>query len=149
MHKTLREYVREVNKMLNEADTIVAAGVIVVKFIDEEYKVLVLKKYDGTWDLTKGKIDNGETSFEAAIRETEEESGINDLSFKWGTESIRYGKGELFLAMTNSQPYIPVNPASQKKEHTELKFVSFDKALEIIDSKLKPGIKWAMSKILN
>ena len=149
MYKTLREYVRKVDKMLSEADTIVAAGVIVVKLIDGEYKVLVLQKHDGSWDLTKGKIDSGESPFEAAVRETEEESGVNDLNFKWGNDSIKHGKGELFLAVTESQPYIPVNPETQTKEHIALQFVSFSKAYELVGNRLKPGIQWAMGKILN
>ena len=148
MYNTLRAYVRKINTILAESESVVASGVIVVKFIDDEYKVLILKKYDGSWDLTKGKIDPGESSFEAAVRETEEEAGINDLNFKWGTESVKYGKGELFLGVTESEPYIPVNPESQKKEHSILKFVSLEDALEIVDDKLKPGIRWAMNKIL-
>ncbi len=41
---------------------------------------LLLIKRLGKWDLPKGKIDAGETSEEAAIREVEEECGISGLS---------------------------------------------------------------------
>ena len=36
----------------------------------------------GYWDMPKGKIDKGETARIAAIREVEEECGINNLSIK-------------------------------------------------------------------
>ncbi len=41
---------------------------------------LLLMKRLGKWDLPKGKIDAGETVEEGAIREVEEECGINELS---------------------------------------------------------------------
>ena len=144
----LREYIKKINNLLEAQKNIVASGIIVVKFIDNEHRVLLLKKYDGTWDITKGKIDDGELSFDAALRETEEESGLNDIAFEWGTDSIKYGKGELFVGLTNSEPYIPVNPLTQKREHSSLKFVSFDEAINLVDERLKPGIKWAKSKVL-
>lgn len=36
----------------------------------------------GTWDLPKGKIDLGETKEDAAIREVQEETGIQQISLK-------------------------------------------------------------------
>ena len=108
-----------------------------------------MKRYDGSWDLTKGKIDENELSFDAALRETEEESGLNDISFEWGTDSIKYGKGELFVGLTKNKPFIPINPQSQKREHTSFKFVTFDEAIDLVDEKLKTGIRWAKSKILD
>ena len=43
-------------------------------------KQLLLIKRLGKWDLPKGKIDGNETPEEAAIREVEEECGINGLT---------------------------------------------------------------------
>jgi 8-oxo-dGTP pyrophosphatase MutT (NUDIX family) len=44
-------------------------------------ELLFIKRL-GVWDLPKGKIENGETSELAAIREVEEECGVNGLSIK-------------------------------------------------------------------
>ena len=41
----------------------------------------------GKWDLPKGKVESGETSDEAALREVEEECGISNLSLKEELES--------------------------------------------------------------
>ncbi len=40
---------------------------------------LVIKR-DGLWDLPKGKLDNGESYEEAALREVTEETGLKDIS---------------------------------------------------------------------
>ncbi|QTN39880.1 NUDIX domain-containing protein [Cryomorphaceae bacterium] len=42
-------------------------------------ELLVIKRW-GKWDLPKGKMEKGETPEESAIREVEEECGVNDLT---------------------------------------------------------------------
>lgn len=54
---------------------IVAAGGIVQ---NEEGKIL-LQYRRGKWDLPKGKIDEGEAIEECAIREVEEETGLQNI----------------------------------------------------------------------
>ena len=49
-----------------------AAGGVVIR----NEKILFIFR-NGKWDLPKGKIDNGETAKEAAIREVAEECGID------------------------------------------------------------------------
>lgn len=53
-----------------------AAGGIV---LNDKNEILLIKRL-GKWDLPKGKIDGGESDEEAALREVEEECGINQLS---------------------------------------------------------------------
>jgi len=53
-----------------------AAGGIVLQ---KSKHVLMIKRFD-KWDFPKGKIEAGETAREAAVREVEEETGVNDLS---------------------------------------------------------------------
>ena len=55
-----------------------AAGGIVYNASDE---VLVIFRRD-FWDLPKGKIDKGETPEQAAIREIQEETGLNEVTFR-------------------------------------------------------------------
>lgn len=54
---------------------IVAAGGIVE---NEEGKIL-LQYRRGKWDLPKGKLDEGETIEECAVREVEEETGLQNI----------------------------------------------------------------------
>lgn len=50
-----------------------SAGGVVIK----ENKILILKKHFGDWVLPKGKMELGETTSKTAVREVEEETGIN------------------------------------------------------------------------
>jgi 8-oxo-dGTP pyrophosphatase MutT (NUDIX family) len=145
--ENLREYIRMVIESKN-SHPVIASGVIVVKYINNKPKILILRRHDGTYDITKGKIDDGESPFDAAIRETGEEAGIFDLDFIWGMDSITYGKGRLYIAKTTSEPFISVNPETNQREHESLKFVSVDEAERLVDNMLKPGIRWASRKIL-
>ncbi len=52
-----------------------AAGGLVMR---TDGTFLVMKR-DGVWDLPKGKLDNGESSEEAALREVSEETGLQEL----------------------------------------------------------------------
>ena len=42
--------------------------------------ILVVSQHGNSWSLPKGHVDPGEDELAAAIRETEEESGITDLT---------------------------------------------------------------------
>ena len=56
----------------------VAAGGVVT---NKKGKVLFIYRND-KWDLPKGKLDNGETLKECALREVEEETGVKKLKIK-------------------------------------------------------------------
>lgn len=59
----------------NQFKYIEAAGGLV---FNQENEILAIYRL-GKWDLPKGKVENGETINEAAIREVEEECGISNL----------------------------------------------------------------------
>jgi mutator protein MutT len=80
--------------------TISAGGGIV---FNQNGELLIMKRL-GKWDLPKGKIDPGETISEGAIREVEEECGIDQLSIeKFLTISYHTYKlqGHRFLKATH------------------------------------------------
>ena len=56
------------------------AGVVVVKKIDGEWHTFAMWARGG-YDIPKGHLEDGDTYLETAIRECEEECGINDLNF--------------------------------------------------------------------
>ena len=57
------------------AEKIIAAGGIVE---NEEGKILFIYRR-GKWDLPKGKLDEGESIEQCAVREVEEETGLRDI----------------------------------------------------------------------
>lgn len=54
---------------------IIAAGGIV----ENEQEEILLQFRKGKWDLPKGKLDEGETIEECAVREVEEETGLRRI----------------------------------------------------------------------
>jgi 8-oxo-dGTP pyrophosphatase MutT (NUDIX family) len=91
-----------------------AAGGVVT---NEVGKVLVIFRR-GSWDLPKGKIDAGETPEEAAVREVEEETGLQQLNLTSAItqtyHTYRDGKNRRILKRTywykmntHQQPLIP------------------------------------------
>jgi 8-oxo-dGTP pyrophosphatase MutT (NUDIX family) len=56
-------------------EKIIAAGGIV----ENEHKEILLQFRRGKWDLPKGKLDEGETIEECAVREVEEETGLRNV----------------------------------------------------------------------
>lgn len=64
-----------IQKLKKKTTVVVAAGGLVK---NEHNEVLFIKR-NGKWDLPKGSLENKETIEEAAIRETQEETGVEGL----------------------------------------------------------------------
>ena len=91
-----------------------SAGIVL--FRKEESKILFLLLHypSGHWDFVKGKMEQGESTHQTAIRETKEETGITDITFienfeEWIEYNFKH-QGELvqkkvvfFLAETKTK----------------------------------------------
>ncbi len=73
LHPNVEELFQEFSKLY---EVIEAAGGLV--FNPEGEALFIFRR--GSWDLPKGKIDPGETIKEAAVREVQEETGIQEIS---------------------------------------------------------------------
>jgi len=68
-----------------------SAGIVLFGNNSGKNEFLLLNYPQGHWDFVKGKIEQNETSHEAAIRETREETGITNIEFIDGfEESVEY-----------------------------------------------------------
>lgn len=74
-HHNLDQLLKEFKQIFTNID---AAGGLI---FNSEGKVLVIKR-KGKWDLPKGRIEDGEDSEIAAVREATEETGISKLQIK-------------------------------------------------------------------
>lgn len=74
-HPNLNELKKAVWKKFQ---VIQAAGGIVLN--DQQQLLFMYRR--GKWDLPKGKLDKGETLEQCAVRETEEETGLQHVSLK-------------------------------------------------------------------
>lgn len=126
-----------------------AAGVVVVKDTPFGARFLLLRAYRN-WDLPKGRLEEGESPLEAALRETREETGLADLDFAWGHDFIEtepYAGGKVvrfYVARTTSDSVsLPVNPILGRAEHHEYRWLPLDGALELTVPRLQRVLRWA------
>lgn len=112
-----------------------SAGVVVCMEKPDGNRFLLLNYPTGHWDFVKGKIEQGETLHQTAVRETKEETGISDLEFVEGfEEKINYNfqfEGELiqkevifFLAKTKT------HTINVSHEHLDYAWLDYKNALE-------------------
>jgi len=131
-----------------------SAGVVVVRETDDGARLLLLRAYRD-WDFPKGGVEPGEEPLAAAIRETREEAGIDDLEFAWGEDYVEigpYARGKTaryYVARTRAERLtLPVNPALGRPEHHEYRWVDLTEAFELSAPRLKAVIAWAAGKVM-
>lgn len=114
-----------------------SAGAIIFREENGKRLFLLLHYPTGHWDFVKGKVEPGEDVLDTVVRETLEETGIQDIEFIDGMcETIRYDfmhNGELihksvvfYLARTKTSV---VQISHEHKAHT---WESFDVAMEML-----------------
>ena len=110
-----------------------SAGAVIFRKVNGERLYLLLHYPSGHWDFVKGKMEEGESTHQTVIRETQEETGISDLEFVNGfEEEIKYDfqfEGELihkkvifYLAETKTEQIIISH------EHLGFLWTNFDNA---------------------
>ena len=129
-----------------------SAGFVIVDFSGHEPTVLCLLNDFRQWDFPKGKLEDDETAFDAAVRETEEESGLslNDIqpfneifetvfySVPGGSKSATYFFAE---RISKKSPYLPVNPMLGKPEHIALRWFPASSLYDVMPKRLGPVIE--------
>ncbi len=64
-----------------------SAGVVIYRMENGEPQYLILQHERGHWDFVKGNLEKNEKVRDTMIRETAEETGIQDLKFEDGFEN--------------------------------------------------------------
>ncbi|MCV0413127.1 NUDIX domain-containing protein [Nitrosarchaeum sp.] len=112
-----------------------SAGVVLFRRENSKILFLLLNYPSGHWDFVKGKMEEGETTHQTAIRETREETGITDIVFlddfeEWIKYNFQY-HGELvnkkvvfFLAETKTEQVIISH------EHLDYIWADYETAME-------------------
>jgi len=129
------------------------AGVVVVRDLGGRREVLLLRAYRN-WDLPKGGMEAAETPLQAAMREVREETGLHDLEFLWGEDTIDtepYSGGKVvrfFVARSaGAQVSLPINPSLGRAEHHEYRWVSFEQAITLTVPRLRRVLQWALVRM--
>ncbi len=112
-----------------------SAGIVLFRKEDSKILFLLLHYPSGHWDFVKGKMEDGESTHETAIREAREETGITDITFlKKFEEWIKYDfqyQGELvhkkvvfFLAETKTKEVMISH------EHLDYTWMDYNTSME-------------------
>lgn len=130
-----------------------SAGCVVVREHGDQWQTLLLRCYK-LWDFPKGVVEAGETPLAAALRETREETALENLEFAWGEiwcdTGIYAGDkvARYFLARcAGGEVRLGVNPALGRAEHHEFRWVSFAEAKELLPARLLPILAWAARSV--
>jgi bis(5'-nucleosidyl)-tetraphosphatase len=127
----------------------VSAGVVILRRVDEEWRVLLLRAYN-YWDCPKGLVEPGEDPLWTARREVREETGIGDLHFRWGEQYVEtppYSSNKIaryYLAATQTADVkLPVSAELGRPEHHEFRWLGFDEARSLTVPRVAAVLDWA------
>ena len=130
-----------------------SAGVVIVHQTRSGPQLLLLRAYH-YWDFPKGEVEPGETPLAAARREVKEETGLEQLDFRWGEdyrETPPYGHGKVaryYLASTSQTAVtLAINPQLGLPEHHEFRWVTREEARQLLSARLQPILAWALEHI--
>jgi bis(5'-nucleosidyl)-tetraphosphatase len=132
---------------------ILSAGVIVVRSPDQEWRYLLLRVYN-YWDFPKGGVDPGEDPLSAAVREVREETTLEDLLFRWGSEfretpPYRGGKvARYYLAESRlGDVALPISEELGRPEHDEFRWIGYEGARALLAERVRPVLDWAYGQL--
>jgi 8-oxo-dGTP pyrophosphatase MutT (NUDIX family) len=129
MHKSAGPEARPLDSVATVSDRIEAAGGVVVR--DGQVALVHRPRYDD-WTLPKGKLDQGESFEEAAVREVQEETGLRTRPVReLPTTSYRVGGRPKvvrywLMEVEHEEPFEPNN------ETDELRWVAPGDALRLL-----------------
>ena len=126
-----------------------SAGVVVVRQTANTWRYLLLRA-GSYWDFPKGMVEPGEDPLAAAIRETEEETTLTGLNFRWGRAYIEtepYGKNKIaryYLAESKTgEVNLPVSVELGHPEHDEYLWLDYEAARPLLVSRVLAVLEWA------
>lgn len=125
-------------------------GIIPIAFERDGGPVFLILRAYQNWDFPKGGAEESETPLEAALREMAEETGIQELVLAWGevsmdTEIYSGAKVATYYPARVEKQEITLPPSAElgRPEHDEYRWVSYDVARSLLQSRLIPILDWA------
>jgi 8-oxo-dGTP pyrophosphatase MutT (NUDIX family) len=112
-----------------------SAGIIVYRIENEQLEYLLLQYGAGHWDFAKGKIEEGETKEEAALRELREETSLSAEIEPHFEETFSFIFHDYDKQLAQKTVYFFVGKAIHHKvvlspEHIDYVWLPYKKALE-------------------
>jgi len=114
------------------------ASVVVLRGAGTDCEVLLLRRSQtlvGTWCQVSGGIEDGETAWQAALRELAEETDLRPASLYSADTCEQFYEADrdaillspVFVAFVDEDAEVVLN-----EEHSEYRWVSFEEAIEMV-----------------
>ena len=114
------------------------ASLVAVRKAEARHEVLLLKRTQtlaGEWCQIAGSIEDGETAWQAALRELDEETGLRPAEFYsadtceqfYEPDRDRSTIAPVFVAFVDRAAKVTLN-----REHSDHRWVGFDEAVEMV-----------------
>lgn len=147
-------------------DKVTGAGIVCyydnrkghIKELSKDLLFLILKDFNGFYDLPKGTIDKGERSYSCAIRETFEESNLETFDFENISENPLNLNGSLDMFLgeikhssmleRKKRIKLKVNPLIDSAEHASYTFLNYELSKEKMYNYLLPYLHEAVRMLL-
>ena len=127
----------------------VSAGGIAFRWRDAKTEVAIVSvKPSLRWQLPKGIVDPGESPEITAVREVREEAGVETIllslieTIEYWYRAVRYGKPVRYHKFVHFYllEYRSGDVSDHDNEIAEARWVSFDKAIEMLAFKSERGV---------
>lgn len=110
-----------------------------IRRTDAGWQVLLMKRagsLEGAWCQIAGRLEEGETAHEAALRELKEETGLTPQKLFSADICEQFYEADrnaitiapVFLAIIDAADKVRLN-----EEHSEFSWLSFDQACDLVD----------------
>jgi len=114
------------------------ASLVAVRKTETRYEVLLLKRTQtliGEWCQVAGSIEEGETAWQTALRELDEETGLQPRALYSADTCEQFYEADrdaitiapVFVAFIDSSATVTLN-----HEHSAYQWVSFEEAIEMV-----------------
>ncbi len=128
-----------------------SSGGIVIRRDGDLFSVLLIKDSYGHWTWPKGHIEKGESAKDAAIREIEEETGIDDATIlsKIGNTNYYYKRDDLLIYKTVHLYLCETNKEELNIQMSEIKAGKWFTPKEALSRVEYRGAKGLLKKALS
>lgn len=114
------------------------ASLVAIRAVEGAWQVLLMKRTQslaGEWCQVAGGIEEGETAWQAALRELDEETGLMPTAFYSADICEQFYEPKrdavtmapVFVAIIDQDQQVQLN-----HEHSAYRWVSFDEAIEMV-----------------
>lgn len=126
----------------------ISAGIIIYRRTDDGLKFLFLYHGKGYWNFPKGKIEAEERSFQAALREIYEETGLRKIDLriinyfkiyerfnfwrKMEGKNLRVFKTVIFYLAETRRKAIKISEVKEGQPHEGFAWFTYNEAIKVL-----------------